>query len=158
MKISQFSQTPTLAAHLLEAGLQCHCRHWGASTWCQERQTLIFSHTAACNNIPHQDPLSSTMSALLRASRSVTEGDMVWSKAASSEEPAPSLKHLCNKARCAVINIPSLLSPPLALAPQLSPNWSGQTMLPPRVPSCCGQWEPLEYVGTCPNDTSHIAK
>lgn len=57
----------------------------------------------------------------------------------SSEEPVPSLKHLCNKAECAMINIPGLLSAPLTLAPHLSPNWDVQTMLPPpRAPTALG--------------------
>lgn len=44
---------------------------------CQERLNLIFSHTASHNVIPHQDPLSYTMSGQLRALCSITEGGTV---------------------------------------------------------------------------------
>lgn len=76
MKISQFFQTPTLLTTCWK--LDCRASAAvGSKHLMPGEANFDFLHTAARDNIPHEDPLSSTTSAWLRASRSVTEGDMV---------------------------------------------------------------------------------
>lgn len=76
MKISQFFQTPTLLTTCWK--LDCRATaEVGSEHLVPGEANFDILHTAACTNIPHEDPLSSTTSAWLRASCSVTEGDVV---------------------------------------------------------------------------------